>query len=132
MKTFLELLNRVQAFSKQVQDCPTAELTTLSEIQNSLQKMIDATERVQMKVVFLGNTSNGKSTILNALVKQRVLPVGNGSITSCFCTITGIPPGERCNRDGYMKTGSVQRKLPVSMETCICVYCMGRNHAWPM
>ena len=72
--------------------------------------MVDATKQEQMKVAFLGSTSNGKSTIVNALIKKKVLPVGDGSTTSCFCTITGVPPGQEGSADGYVKTGGLQKK----------------------
>ena len=79
--------------------------------------MVDATKQQRMKVVFLGNTSNGKSTVINALVKRIVLPVGNGSVTSCFCTITGIPPNE--GGDGYAKMGDRQEELAVRHGPCM-------------
>ena len=42
-----------------------------------------------MKVVFFGRTSNGKSTAINALLGDRILPVGIGHTTSCFLQIEG-------------------------------------------
>ncbi|CAB4054310.1 MFN2 [Lepeophtheirus salmonis] len=40
--------------------------------------------RDHMKVVFFGRTSNGKSTTINALLRDRILPTGIGHTTSCF------------------------------------------------
>ena len=45
--------------------------------------------RDHMKVVFFGRTSNGKSTAINALLGDRILPVGIGHTTSCFLQIEG-------------------------------------------
>ena len=86
--------------------------------------MVDVTNQEQMKVAFLGNTSNGKSTIVNALIKKKVLPVGDGSTTSCFCTITGVPPGQDGGADGYVKTGGLQKKNLLVGVHCIHTYCV--------
>ena len=115
VRAFLKHLNIVQAFLEQVQDCPTSALDTCSKIRNSLQTMVEATKQEQMKVAFLGNTSNGKSTIINALIKKKVLPVGDGSTTRCFCTITGVPPSQDGSADGYVKTGGLHLQLLVGM-----------------
>ena len=86
--------------------------------------MVEAIKQEQMKVAFLGSTSNGKSTIVNALIKKKVLPVGKGSTTSCFCTITGVPPGQECSADGYVKTGGLQKKNLLVGAHCIHTYCV--------
>ena len=106
---FLKILKEIQKFLKVTQDYPAAALSTSSKIHTSLVMMVEATKQQRMKVVFLGNTSNGKSTVINALVKRKVLPVGEGAISNCFCTITGIPPSEGGN--GYVKIGDRQKPL---------------------
>ena len=116
MEEFLQHLGKfLSLLPKQIEGSPTAALTDLSKIQKSLQKMVDASKREQMKVVFLGSTSNGKSTILNALIKKTVLPFGSGSVTSCFCAISAVPPGQDCGTRGYVNTGGVKKALPVSL-----------------
>jgi mitofusin len=45
--------------------------------------------RRHMKVAFFGRTSNGKSTVVNALLQKRVLPCGMGHTTSCFLQVQG-------------------------------------------
>jgi GTPase SAR1 family protein len=49
----------------------------------------DAVSRNYMKVVFVGRTSNGKSTTINAMLHDRVLPTGSGHTTNCFCLVRG-------------------------------------------
>ena len=44
---------------------------------------------VDMKVVFFGRTSNGKSTLINAILGDRILPTGIGHTTSCFLQVEG-------------------------------------------
>lgn len=50
--------------------------------------------RDHMKVVFFGRTSNGKSTCINALLGDRILPTGIGHTTSCFLQVEGGEEGE--------------------------------------
>jgi len=55
--------------------------------------------RDHMKVVFFGRTSNGKSTVINALLGASLLPTGIGHTTSCFLQVEGIQDG-----DAYLLT----------------------------
>jgi hypothetical protein len=41
-----------------------------------------------MKVAFFGRTSNGKSTAVNSLLGERILPMGIGHTTSCFLQVS--------------------------------------------
>ena len=43
----------------------------------------------QMKVVFFGRTSNGKSTTINAMLQDKILPMGIGHTTNCFLNVHG-------------------------------------------
>lgn len=45
--------------------------------------------RDRMKVVFFGRTSNGKSTVINAMLRQKILPTGIGHTTNCFLQVEG-------------------------------------------
>ena len=45
--------------------------------------------RDHMKVVFFGRTSNGKSTLINAMLGDKILPTGIGHTTSCFLQVEG-------------------------------------------
>ena len=111
VKESFKLLEEIRKFLEGIQDYPAAVLDASSKIWTNLQMIVGTTEQQQMKVVFLGHTSTGKSTVINALVKKEVLPVGDGSVTSCFCTITGIPSS--LGRQGYAKIGDRQEKLAV-------------------
>ena len=56
-------------------------------------RQVDAIRQVlsrdHMKVVFFGRTSNGKSTLINAILGDRILPTGIGHTTSCFLQVEG-------------------------------------------
>ncbi|XP_031415392.1 mitofusin-1 [Clupea harengus] len=45
--------------------------------------------RRHMKVAFFGRTSNGKSTVINAMLRERVLPSSIGHTTNCFLSVEG-------------------------------------------
>ncbi|XP_032490583.1 mitofusin-2 isoform X1 [Phocoena sinus] len=45
--------------------------------------------RRHMKVAFFGRTSNGKSTVINAMLWDKVLPSGIGHTTNCFLRVEG-------------------------------------------
>ncbi|KAL1764395.1 mitofusin-2 [Sigmodon hispidus] len=45
--------------------------------------------RRHMKVAFFGRTSNGKSTVINAMLWDKVLPSGIGQTTNCFLRVEG-------------------------------------------
>uniref|UniRef100_A0A8C7SS56 Dynamin-type G domain-containing protein n=1 Tax=Oncorhynchus mykiss TaxID=8022 RepID=A0A8C7SS56_ONCMY len=79
------------------------------EIQTCARKLATIREvlaRRHMKVAFFGRTSNGKSTVINAMLRDRVLPSGIGHTTNCFLRVEGTD-GE----DAYLTTeGSDDRK----------------------
>ena len=56
-------------------------------------RQVDAIRQVlsrdHMKVVFFGRTSNGKSTLINAILGEKILPTGIGHTTSCFLQVEG-------------------------------------------
>ncbi|KAM4604717.1 mitofusin-1 [Polymixia lowei] len=67
----------------QMQACAT-KLATIREV----------LARRHMKVAFFGRTSNGKSTVINAMLKDRVLPSGIGHTTNCFLRVEGTDGDE--------------------------------------
>jgi len=40
------------------------------------------------------STSNGKSTVINAMLRSRILPSGIGHTTNCFLQVEGCEGGE--------------------------------------
>uniref|UniRef100_H2LSE1 Dynamin-type G domain-containing protein n=1 Tax=Oryzias latipes TaxID=8090 RepID=H2LSE1_ORYLA len=54
----------------------------------------DVLLRRHMKVAFFGRTSNGKSTVINAMLRDRVLPSGIGHTTNCFLSVEGTDGDE--------------------------------------
>uniref|UniRef100_A0A1A9Z3W2 Dynamin-type G domain-containing protein n=1 Tax=Glossina pallidipes TaxID=7398 RepID=A0A1A9Z3W2_GLOPL len=50
--------------------------------------------RDHMKVAFFGRTSNGKSSVINAMLREKILPSGIGHTTNCFCQVEGSDSSE--------------------------------------
>ena len=69
-----------------------------------------------MKVAFFGRTSNGKSTTVNAMLLDKILPTGMGHTTNCFLSVHGsdLP-------DPYiLLPGSDDKK---NVKVCLKNYC---------
>ncbi|XP_056895636.1 mitofusin-2 isoform X1 [Takifugu flavidus] len=62
--------------------------------------------RRHMKVVFFGRTSNGKSSVINAMLCDKVLPSGIGHTTNCFLRVEGTDGNEAF----ILTEGSEERK----------------------
>ena len=52
-----------------------------------LASILEVTGRRHLKTVFFGRTSSGKSSTVNALLEDKVLPTGLGHTTSWFALI---------------------------------------------
>ncbi|KAH8299257.1 hypothetical protein KR018_004584 [Drosophila ironensis] len=65
-------------------------------------------QRDHMKVAFFGRTSNGKSSVINAMLREKILPSGIGHTTNCFCQVEGSNGGE-----AYLMTEGSDEKLNV-------------------
>lgn len=59
----------------------------IEAIGDSIKTIMDTFQRDNMKVVFFGRTSNGKSTTINAMLHEKVLPQGMGHTTCCFLQV---------------------------------------------
>jgi len=59
-----------------------------------VKKIIKVLARDHMKVAFFGRTSNGKSTVINSVLHNNILPFGMGHTTNCFLQIEGIESNE--------------------------------------
>ncbi|XP_072516940.1 mitofusin-1b isoform X2 [Salminus brasiliensis] len=86
-----------------------ADKTQLEEVESYTSKLAVIKEvlaRRHMKVAFFGRTSNGKSTVVNAMLRDRVLPSGIGHTTNCFLSVEGTDEDK-----AYLKTeGSEEEK----------------------
>ena len=71
-----------------------AKQKNVAQLGVKVQGIKDMLARDQMKVVFFGQTSNGKSTVIDTLVQNRVLPMGIGHTTTCFCSVAGTEEGD--------------------------------------
>ncbi|XP_055546800.1 transmembrane GTPase Marf isoform X2 [Wyeomyia smithii] len=65
--------------------------------------------RDHMKVAFFGRTSNGKSSVINAMLKDKILPSGIGHTTNCFCQVEGVD-----GDDAYLVKEGSDEKLNVT------------------
>jgi mitofusin 2 len=63
-----------------------------------------------MKVAFFGRTSNGKSSVINAMLRDKILPSGIGHTTNCFCQVEGVD-----GHDGYLVKEGSEEKLNVTV-----------------
>ncbi|XP_038599595.1 mitofusin-1 [Tachyglossus aculeatus] len=64
----------------------------LAEIQGYKYKLSiigEVLSRRHMKVAFFGRTSSGKSSVINAMLWDKVLPSGIGHTTNCFLSVEG-------------------------------------------
>ncbi|XP_069803496.1 mitofusin-2 [Dendropsophus ebraccatus] len=64
--------------------------------------------RRHMKVAFFGRTSNGKSSVINAMLWDKVLPSGIGHTTNCFLRVEGTDGNE-----SYLLTNGSEEKKSV-------------------
>ncbi|KAM4629509.1 mitofusin-1b isoform 1-T2 [Polymixia lowei] len=113
---FEQLLGYVKESSEFVEEtCQNKALENIAsqdqkkQIQTYADKLAVIKEvlaRRHMKVAFFGRTSNGKSTVVNAMLRDRVLPSGIGHTTNCFLSVEGTDEDK-----AYLKTeGSDEEK----------------------
>ncbi|CAH0718738.1 unnamed protein product, partial [Brenthis ino] len=75
---------------------------------NKVQAIREVLKRDHMKVAFFGRTSNGKSTVINAMLHEKILPSGIGHTTNCFLQVEGSDTDE-----AFMRTEGSEEKLNV-------------------
>ncbi|XP_060661804.1 LOW QUALITY PROTEIN: transmembrane GTPase Marf [Drosophila nasuta] len=76
-------------------------------------------QRDHMKVAFFGRTSNGKSSVINAMLREKILPSGIGHTTNCFCQVEGSDGGEAY----LMKEGSDEKLNVVNIKQLANALC---------
>lgn len=84
------------------------EAQTIESYVNKVHAIRDVLMRDHMKVAFFGRTSNGKSTVINAMLRDKILPSGIGHTTNCFLQVEGSDNGE-----AYLITEGSTEKQPV-------------------
>uniref|UniRef100_A0A4W4DTB4 Dynamin-type G domain-containing protein n=1 Tax=Electrophorus electricus TaxID=8005 RepID=A0A4W4DTB4_ELEEL len=97
---------------------PVTTEEQVAEVRGYLSKVAGIGEvlsRRHMKVVFFGRTSNGKSSVINAMLWDKVLPSGIGHTTNCFLRVEGTDGNEAF----LLTEGSEERKsVKVSGDLC--------------
>lgn len=68
--------------------------------------------RDHMVCAFFGRTSNGKSSVINAMLRDRILPSGIGHTTNCFCQVEGID-----GKEAYLIKEDSEEKLNVTVSS---------------
>lgn len=63
---------------------------------------------INMYIFICCRTSNGKSTVINAMLRDKILPSGIGHTTNCFLQVEGSDNGE-----SYLITEGSTEKQPV-------------------
>ena len=112
-KAFRRLSEQLTASEGFLKDIESAKQQNVARLGVKMQGIKDVLASDQMKVVFFGRTSNGKSTVINVLLQNRVLPMGVGHTTNCFCSVAGMEEGE-----GHLVISeSAEKQLYV----CVCV-----------
>ncbi|XP_052238703.1 mitofusin-2-like isoform X2 [Dreissena polymorpha] len=81
------------------------------EHREKVRSIMEVLARDHMKVVFFGRTSNGKSTTINAMLREKILPTGIGHTTNCFLQVEGSD-----TQEGYLLTEE-EPDQPKSMES---------------
>ncbi|PAV82648.1 hypothetical protein WR25_05868 isoform C [Diploscapter pachys] len=79
-------------------------------LQESIKTILDTFRRDNMKCVFFGRTSNGKSTTVNAMLHEKILPQGMGHTTCCFLQVQG------CDEEqGYLQLDDNPKRIDLDM-----------------
>ena len=89
--------------------------------------ILEIISRDQMKVAFFGRTSNGKSTTINAMLQDNILPTGMSHTINCFYSVYGsVLP------DPYISVpGSIEKKnVKVCLLKKYCKFLLCNNYMY--
>ncbi|XP_050056979.1 transmembrane GTPase Marf isoform X2 [Aphis gossypii] len=119
-KIFVDVQDYVADASERMIDvnklCPDVinenELKSMLDYRSKVKGICEVLTRDHMKVAFFGRTSNGKSTVVNAMLGEKVLPSGIGHTTNCFLQVEGSQTGE-----AYLVTEGSNEKQNVESVT---------------
>ncbi|XP_049695006.2 transmembrane GTPase Marf isoform X2 [Helicoverpa armigera] len=84
------------------------DLANVEAYVSKVQAIREVLKRDHMKVAFFGRTSNGKSTVINAMLHDKILPSGIGHTTNCFLQVEGSDTDE-----SFLRTDGSEEKLNV-------------------
>lgn len=87
-----KFVKNVNEFYHSYDDAYDIHKGQLIQIENTIGKISGIREvlsRNHMKVAFFGRTSNGKSTVINSILQNKILPSGIGHTTNCFLQVEG-------------------------------------------
>ncbi|CAJ0562137.1 unnamed protein product, partial [Mesorhabditis spiculigera] len=98
----------------------------VQEIRASIKTIMETFQRDNMKVVFFGRTSNGKSTTINAMLHQKILPQGMGHTTCCFLQVQGTT-----DEQGFLLSEGTSTPIPMSQLGKIGDACSADNADLP-
>lgn len=87
-----------------------AETETFRSFVFKINNIREVLARDHMKVAFFGRTSNGKSSVINAMLRDKILPSGIGHTTNCFCQVEGVD-----GPDAYLVKEGSEEKLNVTV-----------------
>ncbi|VEN51345.1 unnamed protein product [Callosobruchus maculatus] len=110
----------------------TDKVKEIEEFVSKVHGIRDVLSRDHMKVAFFGRTSNGKSSVINAMLHDKVLPSGIGHTTNCFLQVEGAPNDEpylvlegseeRCAVESVGQLAHALCKEKLSESTLVKVY----------
>ncbi|KAI6194199.1 Transmembrane GTPase fzo-1 [Aphelenchoides besseyi] len=89
LNEFITDLHNVYTGMDSKHKLPKNQIDEVEVYRDSIRTIIEMFSRDKMKVVFFGRTSNGKSTVINAMLHSKVLPQGMGHTTCCFLRVEG-------------------------------------------
>ncbi|KAG1668100.1 Transmembrane GTPase Marf [Nymphon striatum] len=108
VKESSSFLNSVGVDQNIIDSLQLEEAIKYNDRVNSIKEVL---ARDHMKVAFFGRTSNGKSTVINGMLGEKILPSGIGHTTNCFLQVEGSETG-----DAYLLTED--SKEPKNVASC--------------
>ncbi len=92
----------------------------------------EVTSRKYLKVAFFGRTSSGKSSVINALLGEPVLPCGLGRTTACFVEIRATAEVSPClllpSQNNELDLVEVEPRLERDLKECCTLLVRSQVH----
>lgn len=110
IQKFLRESSTALAKDKQKEIVDKAEAEQFNSYVLKVSGIREVLARDHMKVAFFGRTSNGKSSVINAMLRDKILPSGIGHTTNCFCQVEGVD-----GQEAYLVKEGSDEKLNVTV-----------------